>query len=356
MGAYYKTIGAAAQQGAAYVYDSSGMTWSQDPRLVASDGAASDQFGCSTAVSNDGNTVAVGAVQNASNKGAVYVFTRSGSTWNQLPKIAASDGAPDDYFGLSIALSGDGKTLVAGALGHASSQGAVYVYVWSGSAWEQKAGPVTAGSAGDQFGRSVALSNDGMTMVVGAPAYASWTGAAYVFTRSEETWTPAKTLTGAAGDHFGQGMAVSHDGSVIAVGAPFFNSNRGRCYVFSGSAWSTQQILSADDRASGDYFSYSSVAFSDDGQTLVVGAYGKEIGANLNQGEAYVFTKSGSSWSSPQHLLAPSGAAGDFFGTSVAASSNGNKIFVGAYGRTIGSNANQGTVYLFTKSGTTWGQ
>lgn len=149
----------------------------------ASNTGAIDQFG-SVALSGDGSTLAVGAYGEASNAGAVYVFTRSGSTWSQQAYVKASNIGADDNFGTSVALSGDGNTLAVGAYGEASnatgingnpadnsasSAGAVYVFTRSGSTWTQQAYVKASNTgAGDLFGTSVALSGDGNTLAVGA--------------------------------------------------------------------------------------------------------------------------------------------------------------------------------------------
>jgi len=160
---------------------------------------------------------------------------------------------------------------------------------------------------------------------------------------------------GAAGDLFGISMALSGDTALVGawahdVGA---NANQGSAYVFvrSGSTWSLQQKLTASDGATGDEFGFS-VALS--GDTALIGAPTVDIGANLNQGSVYVFVRSGSTWSQQSKLTASDGAAGDWFGYQVALSSD--TALVGATNDTIGANAYQGSAYVFTRSGTTWSQ
>src|SRR5207245_1135931 len=135
--------------GAAYVFVRSGSTWSQQAELTASDGASFDQFGNSVAISD--NTAVVGALTKNSGTGAAYVFVRSGTTWSQEAELSASDGAPFDAFGRSVATSG--STAVVGALGKNTSTGAAYVFVRSGTTWSQR-GVLTAfdGVSGNYFG------------------------------------------------------------------------------------------------------------------------------------------------------------------------------------------------------------
>jgi uncharacterized repeat protein (TIGR02543 family) len=350
VGAPDKTI-SAVTKGAAYVFDNTGPAWSQS-RLVASDGATGDEFGYSGAMSNDGNIAAIGAWSADSYRGAVYVFVRSGGIWSQDAKLS---GASGDYFGGSIALSGDGATLAVGAY----MGDKVYVYTKSGTTWTQQTPPLSAGIAGDWFGYSVALSDNGTTMVVGAPQCGA-KGAAYVYGWLGSSWSTPQTLTasdGVNGDFFGQSVAIASDSSSIAIGAPFRSTDTGACYLYTkpGSTWGILKTLTAGDSATNDHFSYSSTAFSHDGATLIVGAAGKQIGTNGCQGAAYIFARA-SSWNQVQRLTIADGALNDYFGNSVAASVTGDKVFVGAYFRQIGSNANQGTAFVFTKSGSTWSQ
>ncbi len=260
--------------GAVYVFTRSGTTWSQQAYIKASNTNAVDWFGRSVALSADGNTLAVGAYGEASNAtgvngnqnnnseddaGAVYVFTRSGTTWSQQAYIKASNTNAYDYFGHSVALAADGNTLAVGAYredsnatgvngnqnnNSAGNAGAVYVFTRSGTTWSQQA-YIKASNTGadDRFGYSVALSADGNALAVGAILEASNAtgvngnqndnsaydaGAVYVFTRSGTTWSQQAYIkasnTGAV-DWFGRSVALSADGNTLAVGAHFEDSN-----------------------------------------------------------------------------------------------------------------------------------
>ena len=339
-----------SESGSAYVFTRSGGSWTQQAKLTASDGAAGDVFGYSVAVSGDGSTAVIGAHgddDRGSESGSAYVFTRSGSSWTQQAKLTASDGAAGDIFGYSVAVSGDGNTAVIGAYGdddRGIESGSAYVFTRSGGSWTQQA-KLTAsdGAAGDvfDFGYSVAVSGDGSTAVIGAYGdddRGSESGSAYVFTRSGGSWTQQAKLTasdGAAGDVFGYSVAVSGDGSTAVIGAHGDDdrgSESGSAYVFtrSGSSWTQQAKLTASDGAAGDIFGYS-VAVSGDGNTAVIGAYGDDD-RGIESGSAYVFTRSGSSWTQQAKLTASDGAAGDLFGWSVAVSGDGSTAVIGAHG------------------------
>ena len=142
-------------------------------QFVASDGAADDWFGCSVAVSSDGSTVVVGAYSDddkGSGSGSAYVYRWNGSSWVET-KLVASDGAADDYFGYSVAVSSDGSTVVVGAQyddDKGTDSGSAYVYRWNGSSWVETKLSAGDGSAGDQFGQGVAVSEDGSAIVGGA--------------------------------------------------------------------------------------------------------------------------------------------------------------------------------------------
>ncbi len=340
-------------------------TFSQQQKLVANDGTANDVFGSSVAIS--GLTAVVGAFGDNANRGSAYVFVRSGGYWSLQQKLTASDGAIGDFFGASVAISGD--TAVVGVTlddVDYTDQGSAYVFVRNGTTWSQQR-KLTAsdGWVGDIFGRSVAIS--GETAVVGAygdDIYYADQGSAYVFVRNGVYWSQQWKLTASdatADDLFGWSVAIS--GDTVVAGAFYDDisskNDQGSAYVFvrSGSSWSQQQKLTASDGAADDRFGHS-VAIS--GDTVVVGAYYDDITPSFcicthhHQGSAYVFVRSGSSWGQQQKLTASDGAADEYFGWSVAIS--GNTVVVGAMGDDIGSLSDQGSAYIFVRSGSVWNQ
>jgi len=354
VGAYDKTVNSNSGQGAAYVFVESGETWTQEAEITASDGAANDNFGYSVSVS--GNTAVVGAryktVNSNFEQGGAYVFVRSGVTWTQQAELTASDGAAYDAFGVSVSVSGN--TAVVGAFNKTvnsnSGQGAAYVFVESGETWTQQA-ELTAsdGARGDYFGFSVSVS--GATAVVGSYNHSVGSnveqGAAYVFAQSGATWSQQAELTasdGVADDEFGYSVSVS--GNTAVVGTPFKTVDyQGAAYVFveSGETWSQQAELTASDGAPDDQFGFS---VSVSGNTAVVGAYVKNFGSNVNQGAAYVFAQSGVTWSQQAELTASNGFTGDDFGSSVSVS--GGTAVVGAYQKWVNSDVEQGAAYAFS--------
>jgi uncharacterized repeat protein (TIGR01451 family) len=330
-------------------------------KLIAVDGAPFDDLGISVAFSGD--TALVGAflaqVGTNSSQGAAYIFTRSGTSWIFQQKLTASDGAQNNEFGISVALSGD--TALVGAsyatVGSNTYQGAAYVFTRSGTAWSQQqklTAPVDDGAAYDFFGNSVALS--GNTALIGASfkkiGSNTYQGAVYAFTRSGATWSQQQKLTaadGAASDYFGYSVALSDNTALVGASYKKIGSNasQGKAYVFtrSGSAWSQVQELTAFDGAASDRFG-GSVALS--GNTALIGA----PGVNSQRGAAYVFARSGSSWGQQQKLTAADGATYDLFGSSVALS--GNTALVGAITATVNGNVQQGAAYFFNRIGASW--
>ena len=290
VGAPIHQLGLNQYPGAAYVFVESGGTWTQQAELTASDGASWDNFGNSVAIS--GTTIVVGAVYhkalglNQHGPGAAYVFVGNGGTWSQQAELTASDGFDYDLFGTSVAISG--STAFVGAPRHTVgtnvSEGVAYVFAPSGTAWSQQA-ELTAseGTANDYFGWSVAVS--GNTAVVGAPLRE----AVYVFGGTGTTWSEQAELTvsdGTQNDSFGSSVAVS--GITIVAGAPNQNVSQGVAYVFtqSGGTWSQQAKLTASDGAATDGFG-SSVGVSNG--VAVAGAGGHKVSSNSAQGAAYVF-------------------------------------------------------------------
>jgi len=348
--------------GAAYVFTRGGAMWTQQQKLTANDAEDGDSFGVSVAL--EGDTALIGAPNNAvtaGGQGAAYVFTRGGANWTQRQRLMAVNAAVDDHFGNSVALSGE-KALIGAYLYGSDDRGAVYDFRRGATGWAQASRFFAPNpTAGAHFGVSLALDAD--TAVVGASLGLFQPGvdqrSAYVFARLGD-WEPVRQFgpeLGAADDRFG--YAVALDGDTVLVGAyrdDAAANDQGAAYAFvlRDGRHAERQKLTAQDGATNDRFG-SAVAL--DGDTLVVGAYGDTIGANAEQGSVYVFTRSGAPqpvWTLQQKITANDGAAGDSFGYSVAL--DGAMLVVGAYRDAIGGNANQGSAYIFTRNGTAWAQ
>ncbi len=409
-------------------------TWSQEAYVKASNTGVGDYFGSSVAI--DGDTMVIGAVGEASSAtgvdgdqtdnsvgecGAVYVFVRSGNVWSQQAYLKAGHAAEVLAFGVSVAVSGDtvvvGSGSDSGAVGVNGSEtdngavrsGAAYVFVRNGASWSRQAFlKASNAQAGDDFGNNVSIFED--TIVVGAPGEdsgatgvnsnqddnsASGSGAAYVFQRSGGVWSQQAYLKASntgAGDSFGESLSVF--GETLVVGALNEDSvargvdqdqtnnaglNSGAAYVFvrSGTSWSQQAYLKASNTETGGGFGDSfgcSVAVS--GDTVLVGAAHEDsnaTGVNGDQsnnayydsGAAYVFARSGTSWSQQAYLKASNPTFYETFGRALSLS--GDVIVVGASvedSNATGVNGDQtnnsaedsGAAYVFARSGTSWSQ
>ena len=396
--------------------------------LRASNAGETDRFGNAIAISADGSTLAVGspfedsatpldpANNSLPDSGAVYVFTRLGGTWQQQAYLKASNPDADDRFGTSVALSANGNTLAVGApledsgalgvngsdLGNtAIDRGAAYVFTRQASTWTQQA-YVKPSNHGGQFGASVALAGDGLTLAVGAvrengapssvnganqdvhAAY-SQSGAVYVFSRQDntDTWTQqayVKASNATEGDQFGGQLALSNNGNTLAVGAQFEDRaspefygtpGTGAVYVFlrdPHAAWSEQALLRASNLSWNSRFG-TSLSLSADGLTLAVGSPREDSNsmgtpnAAIDSGAAYLFSSDGNAWTQRAYLKASNAEPADSFGTSVALSPDGKTLAVGApqeNGSSAGFNGNDslndspssGAVYLFRRDGT----
>ncbi len=343
--------------GSAYVFEKSGDSWNQMAKLTAADGAAADYFGFSVAIFGD--TVVVGAFQDDVganlDQGSAYVFVKPAGGWitaTQTAKLTAADGAVNDAFGISVAITED--TVVVGAPGDDSGKGSTYVFVKPGGGWitATQTAKLTAsdGAADDILGFPVAIVGD--TVVVGAyldDDNGSSSGSVYVFVKPGGGWitaTQTAKLTasdGAEFDFFGFSVAIAED--TVVVGAYFDDSSKGSAYVFvkPGGGWltATQTAkLTAADGAALDGFGYSVAIVGD---TVVVGAY-EDDDKGTNSGSAYVFVKPGGGWVTATQMVkltAADGAADDNFGLSVAIA--GNTVVVGARG----DDSYSGSAYIF---------
>jgi hypothetical protein len=328
--------------GAVYVFDRSRASWQQTAELTASDGASGDDFGWSVAVAADGSTALIAAPTRNTSTGAVYVFDRTRTGWEQTAELTASDGAYGDWFGSSVALAADGSTAVIGAWGHDARTGAAYVFTRTRAGWQQTAELTPSdGTAADEFGYSVAVAADGNTALIGARE--SGTGAAYVFARTRAGWQQTAELApsdGTAADEFGFSVALAADGSTAVIGAFARDGNIGAAYVFARTraGWQQTAELAPSDGTAGDHFGYS-VAVTASGNTAVIGA----INHDSYIGAAYVFARTRAGWQQTAELAPSDGTAGDQFGYSVAVTASGNTIVIGA---PVGDGGT-GATYLF---------
>jgi hypothetical protein len=345
-----------ADAGSAYAFVRTGGIWTEQAKLIASDAAASDQFGYSVAVSGD--TAVVGAFQDdhagGTNAGSAYIFTRSGTTWTEQAKLIASDAAANDNFGRSVAISGD--TAVVGSYNddHAGGvdAGSAYVFVRAGTIWTEQAKLTAGAAANDKFGVSVAISGD--TTVIGAYlAGPSDAGAAHFFDRTGSVWTYYGSLTSlevAANDFYGYSVALSGNTAVIGAYGDdnILGTDAGSAYVWvrSGANWFAEGRMSDPDASANDRFGIS-VAVS--GDKAVVGEYFDDT-YGMDAGSAFIFFDPlpgtfGNNWTQQAKLTAADPVVGAYFGHSVAMS--GDTTIVGADSDTHAGGFQAGSAYIF---------
>ena len=302
-------------------------------------GPTTSFFGYSVAI--DAGTAIIGAINDNGGKGAAYVYVASGGGWTLQQVLTSPASAVGDEFGYSVAISGD--TAVVGSAGTSD----VSVFVRSGNSWMLRSpihDPDAAPQPGDCFGCSIALVGD--VAIVGAPGKANGAGQADLFVRQGNSWSVAQTFTGQPGESYGFSVALSPDTNTALAGAFNASNEAGAAHLLTknGATWTESQVLASPNAAPHGRFGYSVALQNDVG---LVGASGQGGG----EGAAYVFAKSGSGWSSVgPALIAPDHAPNDAFGISVALTNSA--AIIGAYERS--GPQGPGAAYVFTKSGSTW--
>ena len=357
IGARYND-GNGTDSGHVRVYEWNGSAWTQKGSDIDGE-AAGDQFGRSVSLSSDGTILAIGATTNDGNgadSGHFRVYEWNGSAWTQ--KGADVDGeAAGDYSGWSVSLSSDGTILAIG--GHlndanGTDSGHVRVYEWNGSAWTQKGSDIDGEAAGDQFGRSVSLSSDGTILAIGATRNDTGAGHVRAYGWNGSAWTQkGADIDGeTADDNSGRSVALSSDGTILAIGAPGndaggYRAGHVRVYQYSSGTWS-QLGDNIDGEAAGDR-SGGSVSLSSDGTTLAIGARLND-GNGTDSGHVRVYERNGSAWTQKGADI-DGEAAGDTSGFSVSLSSDGTTLAIGAIlNDGSGSDAGHVRVYSITTS------
>jgi len=301
----------------------------------------------SLSLSADGSILVVGNQfsnqSGVSDGGMAVIYTKVGATWSLTQKIFSSDITVGDYFGSGVCVSGDGSTIVVGAPADddgASAQGSAYIFEKVGGTWTQVQKIIQSDTRSSGFfGSRVRISNDGTTLVVGAYEHdgvGANVGAAYIFDKSGGgTWSqtlklyPPNTTT----QFYAQGLDISGDGNVIAVGAPrddTTSSNMGRVfmYVKSGGAWSntpTQTFQYNTAVAEDKYFGWS-VGLSQNGNTLIVGAPYEDT-EQTQSGAIHIYERTNGVWTPVKREYTGVNPSGEGLGTSVAISDDG-KVYI----------------------------
>ena len=322
----------------------------QGGKLTGSNEIGAGFFGYTVALSADGTTALVGGFADDAGKGAAWVFTRSGSTWNQQgPKLTGGGEIGAGAFGSSVALSADGTTALIGGT-YDDNSGAAWVFTRAGSTWSQQGGKLTgSGEARGGFGSSVALSGDGATALIGA---SNGKGAAWAFGYAGSTWSRQGKLTGRGGvgsGALGSSVALSADGETALIGGQNDGANQGAAWVFgrSGSTWSPQggKLTGRGETGKGQFG--SGLALSADGGTALIGG----LWDDNSKGAAWLFCRSGSTWNRQGSKLTGRGETiHSEFGFSVALSADGSTALIAGPGNHPGTSSTyDGAVWVFTQ-------
>lgn len=346
--------------GAIWIWTRSGTTWTQQAGpLVPTYTGTTPRIASDVAISDDGNTVAIGSIwlngTGFFGIGGAWIWTRSGTTWTQQAGPLVGSG----YTGSSsmqgrISLSADGNTLAVGAQGDNNQNGAVWVWTRSGSSWSQQAGPITVATSFDKLGISTALSADGNTMAVGAAS------GVYVFTRSGSTWSQqgSKLIPLPANyNETGYGVSLSSDGNTLSVGAPSDTSTGGggaaigAVYVFSrsGSTWTQMGGKIVPNNYIGSPRIGFRTCLSSDGTMLAFSGHYD----NNDKGAAWIYYRSGTAWIQAQKLTCSDQSISIWWGQDVNFNRNGaTYLTVGApgYGAALPSTNPVGFTTVYTKN------
>lgn len=344
----------------------------EEAKLIASDKAANDAFGQAVAIDDTGTRVVVGCPNDdgtlSANVGSVYIFLRTGTTWAQEAHLIQSSVLELSIFaGFSVAIDATGTRVVAGAYGLTTSQGGCYIYIRSGTTWTLET-TLKASDAtnSDRLGYSVSCDSTCTWVAAGTPqrkvSTATNAGSVVLFHRTGTTWSASIRITTsdfAGSDFFGWSVAINGNGDRLIAGAyladPSSTTGAGAAYVFtrSGTSWTQEAKLVASDRVANFQFGYS-VSMNQDGSRVIVGANNATTDIYLNAGAAYIFQRTGVTWVQSARLNPYDHGSGDQFGSSVSMNNLGDKVMVGAMTADPGGTTTAGETYVFTLTKGLW--
>ena len=443
------SLAGSADDGAVYVYYSNNGTWEEQAKLVASNAVAGDWFGCAVDITKNGDRIIIGAQHanalpyNQDNSGAAYIFQRTGTSWTEELYLSGGDGGTNDYFGSSVAINDDGTAIFVGAYGDdtgsTSSVGYIHTYIRNGSSWaglDWKADaedlPTTATEGSAYHGWTVACNADGTRCIEGGPGdnnqgktncgvvtihhrtlgvagwkhvtnsawsafmktYAVWYGSgnttrtisvsvdfpttdAYTFSYQADntiTWDidggspvsfsgyttilPTTVLNLSEGTHI-LNISIDDAGGSGYGGAMTIADSVGNIIWTTlelvTTAWVKDIWLEPPYASTNGQFGWS-VAMDGAGDRVVIGAVGESPTGITSAGAVYVYQRTGTVWSLVQQLVASDPADGDKFGYSVSINATGDKITVGAIYANLPTKNTAGAAYVFERSGATWSQ
>jgi hypothetical protein len=321
-------------------------------KIIAADGAASDWFGQAIEFSGDGSTMIVGALYdndpNLKDCGSAYIFVRQGNAWVQQAKLYASDKQKNARFGRSVALSGEGNFAMIGR------DGAVYCFKRTGCAWQE------IWQLKDTYvGGAVDLSYDGKTAIIAAPGRQignnTLQGEAMIFKRKGNVWTLNQNFTandGSSNDHFGVDVKLSADGKTAVIGAYGGNA----AYIFKNKAgiWTQfSKLLPPDPEITGQWG--FDVTLSANGKTAAVLGYTGLIEDPDYLLSPSIFVEQEKKWIHQAKLTPDDAVPFDYY-SAISISAFGNVVVFGQDGKTVGTNEGQGMIHVFKRTNGSWSE
>lgn len=328
----------------------------------AEDGKQYDEFGISVDISGDGKTIAIGSYTNgASHGGAVYIYRNLNSQWYQEAKLVASSGHDGDRFGHSIAISNDGSTLVVGAFGdsdYGEHSGAAYIYRHHRGEWIEEAKlQAFDGKSCDTYGYSVAIAGDGDTIFVGSPGFDCESGAVYIYHNYQHSWRYQAQLIikePSYADRMAYSLASTNNGDTLIVGV-YPNESKlnsdGRVLVYRRyENWELETVIASKTPKKRTGFGRS-VAISNQGHIVAISAHQEQT----FRGAVHIYADDGEKWIHQTTIQPETACLMDQFGYSVALSGHGDYLVVGSRLSHI-KEVDSGSAYLFHKELENWKQ
>jgi len=310
-------------------------------------------FGVSVALTGDGKTLLVGNDWLDSGAGKASVYQKVGSTWTKVQDLYNSDSQEYDEFGYRVALSSDGNTALVSSYAHDDNSGAVYVYQKVDGAFVETQAitmpSLGSNESGEYFGWSIAISPNGSTAVIGTydvdKDLGDFQGSVWVYNRVGQTYAMVQELAVPQLEgSFQFGFGVAASNTAIMVGAPGANYQQGEAYVFTGGG-SSWALAATLSPSGGDGYFGRNVALSSDGSTAVVNSYNGSASSSV-----YVFSQA-AGWGLQSKLAAPSSTQGQAsFGYNIAVSGDGNTVLAAVDPRLTTDEK----VFMFTRAGTIW--
>jgi hypothetical protein len=348
-----------SNQGATWIFVRTGSSWTQQgSKLVGTGNSGAARQGYAVSLSSDGNTLASGGYTDNSNQGATWIFVRTGSSWAQQgSKLVGTGNSGAAFQGYAVSLSYDGNTLASGGRSDAFVTGAVWIFTRSGTTWTQQ-GSKLVGTGNSGFcnqGSSVSLSSDGNTLASGGNTDNSNQGATWIFVRTGSSWTQQGSKlvgTGNSGTaQQGYSVSLSSDGNTLASGGYTDNSNQGATWIFvrTGSSWAQQGSKLVGTGNSGAAQQGFSVSLSSDGNTLASGGNSDAFGI----GSVWIYVRTGTTWTQRLSKLTGTGLGlGSQLGNSVSLSNQADFLVAGANADSSSQGANIVFIGTFTTAPT----